>query len=273
MCPSYLASKDEKDVTRGRARVLQELTNGTLIPDWHVPGGARVAGPVPVLQGLCQRLPGRGRHGPVQVGGAAPDATGAERDRSATTASAGCPAGSGSSTRLPRVGPAVINRACPSSRCPGCCSAPAASTRGATHRRSRRPLSTGGTGRTGRPTPTTRAREPGRAVGRLLHRRDEPRGRAGRHHGAAGRRVPGHRPRRSGLLRPDLDHHRPARRRQEAPHPAAGHPRTLCGAGHPDRRAGTVLHRGAALATWSTCSPTIHDPPRSPVRPGPWPSS
>ena len=27
MCPSYLASKDEKDVTRGRARVLQELTN------------------------------------------------------------------------------------------------------------------------------------------------------------------------------------------------------------------------------------------------------
>jgi len=34
MCPSYLASGDEKDVTRGRARVLQELTNGTLIPDF-----------------------------------------------------------------------------------------------------------------------------------------------------------------------------------------------------------------------------------------------
>ena len=31
MCPSYLASKDEKDVTRGRARVLQEMTNGTQI--------------------------------------------------------------------------------------------------------------------------------------------------------------------------------------------------------------------------------------------------
>lgn len=30
MCPSYLATKDEKDVTRGRARVLQELTTGTL---------------------------------------------------------------------------------------------------------------------------------------------------------------------------------------------------------------------------------------------------
>ncbi|MEP6562515.1 MAG: FAD-linked oxidase C-terminal domain-containing protein, partial [Nakamurella sp.] len=32
MCPSYLASKDEKDVTRGRSRVLQELTNGAVIP-------------------------------------------------------------------------------------------------------------------------------------------------------------------------------------------------------------------------------------------------
>ncbi|WP_172172607.1 FAD-binding and (Fe-S)-binding domain-containing protein [Brevibacterium sp. CT2-23B] len=31
MCPSYLATKDEKDSTRGRARVLQEVTNGGLI--------------------------------------------------------------------------------------------------------------------------------------------------------------------------------------------------------------------------------------------------
>jgi Fe-S oxidoreductase/FAD/FMN-containing dehydrogenase len=31
MCPSYLATRDEKDSTRGRARVLQELTNGTLV--------------------------------------------------------------------------------------------------------------------------------------------------------------------------------------------------------------------------------------------------
>ena len=34
MCPSYLATKDEKDVTRGRARVLQEITNGTLVEDF-----------------------------------------------------------------------------------------------------------------------------------------------------------------------------------------------------------------------------------------------
>lgn len=31
MCPSYQATKDEKDSTRGRARVLQEMANGTLV--------------------------------------------------------------------------------------------------------------------------------------------------------------------------------------------------------------------------------------------------
>ncbi|MFC5380960.1 FAD-binding and (Fe-S)-binding domain-containing protein [Aquipuribacter nitratireducens] len=31
MCPSYLATREEKDSTRGRARVLQELTVGTLV--------------------------------------------------------------------------------------------------------------------------------------------------------------------------------------------------------------------------------------------------
>lgn len=33
MCPSYLATRDEKDSTRGRARVLQEMANGTLVAD------------------------------------------------------------------------------------------------------------------------------------------------------------------------------------------------------------------------------------------------
>jgi len=31
MCPSYLATRDEKDSTRARSRVLQELANGTLV--------------------------------------------------------------------------------------------------------------------------------------------------------------------------------------------------------------------------------------------------
>ncbi len=37
MCPSFQATRDEKDSTRGRARVLQELANGALVPDWRAP--------------------------------------------------------------------------------------------------------------------------------------------------------------------------------------------------------------------------------------------
>lgn len=37
MCPSYLATRDEKDSTRGRARVLQELANGALVDGFDAP--------------------------------------------------------------------------------------------------------------------------------------------------------------------------------------------------------------------------------------------
>jgi len=37
MCPSYLATRDEKDSTRGRARVLQELANGSMIKGFAAP--------------------------------------------------------------------------------------------------------------------------------------------------------------------------------------------------------------------------------------------
>jgi FAD/FMN-containing dehydrogenase/Fe-S oxidoreductase len=41
MCPSYLATRDEKDSTRGRARVLQELANGSLVSSgWQSPAVA-----------------------------------------------------------------------------------------------------------------------------------------------------------------------------------------------------------------------------------------
>jgi FAD/FMN-containing dehydrogenase/Fe-S oxidoreductase len=33
MCPSYAATRDEKDSTRGRSRVLQEMVNGSLVSD------------------------------------------------------------------------------------------------------------------------------------------------------------------------------------------------------------------------------------------------
>ncbi|MBO0805346.1 MAG: 4Fe-4S dicluster domain-containing protein, partial [Nocardiopsaceae bacterium] len=34
MCPSFLATRDEKDSTRARARVLQELANGSVVSGW-----------------------------------------------------------------------------------------------------------------------------------------------------------------------------------------------------------------------------------------------
>lgn len=37
MCPSYLATGEEKDATRGRARALQEVANGSLIRDFRDP--------------------------------------------------------------------------------------------------------------------------------------------------------------------------------------------------------------------------------------------
>jgi len=38
MCPSYLATREEKDSTRGRARVLQEMINGTTVTGgWRAP--------------------------------------------------------------------------------------------------------------------------------------------------------------------------------------------------------------------------------------------
>lgn len=37
MCPSYWATKNEKDSTRGRARVLQEMANGSLVKGWRAP--------------------------------------------------------------------------------------------------------------------------------------------------------------------------------------------------------------------------------------------
>ncbi len=37
MCPSYQATREEKDSTRGRSRVLQELVNGTLVEGWRAP--------------------------------------------------------------------------------------------------------------------------------------------------------------------------------------------------------------------------------------------
>ena len=93
MCPSYLATRDEKDSTRGRARVLQDVVTGAA--RLRRPGRRRRARPVPVLQGLRPRLPDRHRHGDLQVRGPAPEVPPASCARAPTTRWASCRAGRG----------------------------------------------------------------------------------------------------------------------------------------------------------------------------------
>ena len=95
MCPSYLATGDEKDSTRGRARVLQELANGTLV-DRRLVGRAEVHEALDLClscKACASRLPGRGGHGPVQGGGAAPALPAPAATGRALQRWAGCRAG------------------------------------------------------------------------------------------------------------------------------------------------------------------------------------
>jgi Fe-S oxidoreductase len=60
MCPSFLATRDEKDSTRARARVLQELANGTLVHGFDAPEVAESLD-------LCLSCKGCGRDCPAGV--------------------------------------------------------------------------------------------------------------------------------------------------------------------------------------------------------------
>ena len=90
------------------------------------------------------------------------------------------------------------------------------------------------------------ARDAGAAVGGHVHRLLHPRGRPGRRAGARGGRVRGADHGRAGVLRADLDLHRPARRRPPAAaaQPAGSGPRA--GRRHPGRRPRALVHRRAA---------------------------
>ena len=269
MCPSYPATREEKDSTRGRARVLQEML---------APGG-----PVQRLA-LARRCTRR--------------STCACRARAApATARPGVDMATYKAevlhqTYRRRLRPAVALRAGPAAALgrPRRAGAAAGQRRDRlAARRAARPL----VGRAWTSAATCRrshrrtfrqlwAARP--AAGRRRRRRwrcgstrspttSRPRWRiaAVRVLEAAGYRVQvaG----RRHLLRADLDHHRPARRRAERilrPHGRAPW-RPLVDAGRPDRRAGAVLHGRAARRR----DRAARRPGRGPGRgaaPAPWPS-
>ena len=94
MCPSYQATRDEKDSTRGRARVLQEMINGELVDGWRAPE-------VHEALDLCLSCKGCARDCPTGIDMAAyksqvlDQTYAAGSGRAATTPSAGCRAGGG----------------------------------------------------------------------------------------------------------------------------------------------------------------------------------
>ena len=68
MCPSFMATRDEKDSTRGRANALRDaLARGTLDrPDLASQRRLRRARSLPVMQGMQDRMPIQRRHGQDQ---------------------------------------------------------------------------------------------------------------------------------------------------------------------------------------------------------------
>ena len=73
MCPSYQATRDERDSTRGRANALRLAITGQADLDGLTdPAVRRGARPVPGVQGVQGRVPDQRGHGPAQGGGPAP---------------------------------------------------------------------------------------------------------------------------------------------------------------------------------------------------------
>ena len=212
-------------------------------------GGAR---PLPVLQGLLNRLPGRGGHGHLQGRGALPAVPGQAPARVALRARLAAPLGGAD------VAPTVDGE--PRQR------RPAVRARGRPGQALRRHRRAPGPARVRDPelpplvrrppgTPAgTRHPHPGAAVGGHVHQRVRAAGRPGRGRGPRSGRLPGphHRPQR--LLRPHLDLNRPAGRGQAAAQ--ADTRRTSPGprGRHPGGRARAVVHgraprrRGRAAA-------------------------
>ena len=210
MCPSFQATREEKDSTRGRARVLQEmLAPDGPVRDWRSPE-------VHAALDLCLSCKGCARDCPTGVDMASYKSEVLHqsyrrrlRPRSHYTLG-----------RLPRWAdlaaraPGVVNAVMRSRR--RTAARPVVgrgrpAPRPADVRATDVPAAVGGPARAGR----DRWRA-GRAVGRLVHRPLRPGGGRRRRAGARGGRLPGAGRRRRHLLRPDLGHHRAARHRADA---------------------------------------------------------
>ncbi len=267
MCPSYLATRDEKDSTRGRARVLQETGQRHAGRGGWQPRGARGARSVPVLQGLRGRLPGRASTWPPTRPRRCTSGTGAGCGRRALRAGLAAPLGPAGGVRRPRLANAALRRPVGG--------AGRSAAGGIDQRRPLPRFAAQHVPRRGSPRPAPADGDPVLLWVDTFTDHFTPRGRAGRGRGAGGRRLLGAAPRQPGLLRADLDLDRPAGRRPPAADAHPGRARPALAAGHPDRRARTVLHRGAALgrrraaagrsarapivagapARWPSCSP------------------
>ncbi len=101
MCPSYRVTRDERDVTRGRANTLRLALSGQLgagCADLRRNGGDAEA--LRILQGVPARMPDRRRHGPHEDRGS----RGARPQ--APTRRPRCADGLSAALRAPRVPPA-----------------------------------------------------------------------------------------------------------------------------------------------------------------------
>ena len=198
MCPSYLATREEKDSTRGRAHVLQDVANGTLGFDDPAVGEALdlclsckgCARDCPTgidmatykSEALSQKYAGKAAPAlplrPRPAAALGPDDP-AEAGQRHAAQQDGRPDRQGRGRGRPAAEPAAVLA---SSRCAS---------------RTRSPLAA-----------QRRRVDLGRLLHRPVRRRHRPGGdRAARVDGPASGRHP-----REGVLRPDLDHHRPARR-------------------------------------------------------------
>ena len=265
MCPSFLATRDEKDSTRGRARVLQELANGSLVSGWDAPEVAEALD-------LCLSCKGCSADCPAGVDMATYKAEALyqryrRRLRPASHYSLGwLPRWAALTARSPRR-PRLANA---SLRVPPVGGARQAARR---HRPPPRPAavraaelpplvrgavtgaasavtssaSTSGTPASAHPLRGARSAQARAAVGGHVHQRVHAR-RSARPPSRCSRPPATRSASRgaAGLLRPHLDIDRPARRRPPPAAPDAARARPGARRGHPRRRPRAVLHRGAA---------------------------